>query len=248
MAHLTVFDYSGKNIRFEQRGDRVWVSLTDMAKATGKLVADYTRSKAATQFLSEFEGIMEIPIMVSNVGGTAETTGTWAIEEVAIDFAAWCNTSFRIWVAQQIRTLMKDGFVAIAPTESAQLALPQTYIEALEALLEAEKEKEQLRIQNELLAGEIDDLEADNDRLSELTDELFNYSSIVRIAKFNHVNETAFKWRKLKAASQLLKVEVKRVSCPRFEFKNLYSHQAWAIAYPDAELPENPHAAIVLHD
>lgn len=38
MESLTVLDFSGKNIRFERRGDQVWVSLTDMAKATEKKV------------------------------------------------------------------------------------------------------------------------------------------------------------------------------------------------------------------
>ena len=115
MESLTVLDFAGKNIRFERRGDRVWVSLTDMAKATGKKVNDYTRLESTIQFLREFEGIAGIPVMLSNVGGVPETTGTWAIEEVAIDFAAWCNVSFRIWVAQQIRTLMAEGVVTIAP-------------------------------------------------------------------------------------------------------------------------------------
>lgn len=137
---------------------------------------------------------------------------------------------------------------AITPTESAQPALPQTYLEALKALVESEEEKERLRVQNELLEGETDDLEADNDRLSELTDKLLNYSSIGRIAKLNGISETAFKWRKLKAASQMVKIEVKRVPCPRFGEKLFYSHQAWAIAYPDVELPESPHSGIVLHD
>lgn len=114
MTNLTVFDYSGKNIRFEQRGDRVWVSLTDMAKATGKLVADYTRSKSATEFLTEFESVMGIPITETVQGGTPENQGTWAIEEVAIDFAAWCSVGFRIWVSRQIRTLMTEGTVSIA--------------------------------------------------------------------------------------------------------------------------------------
>ena len=115
MESLTVLDFAGKNIRFERRGDRVWVSLTDMAKATGKLVADYTRSRYATEFLGELESIMGILVMVPNVGGATETTGTWAIEEVAIEFAAWCSVGFRIWVTQQIRTLMAEGVVTIAP-------------------------------------------------------------------------------------------------------------------------------------
>lgn len=116
MKSLTVLDFAGKNIRFERRGDRVWVSLTDMAKATGKKVNDYTRLDSTIEFLKEFEGIAGHPVMMSNVGGSPETTGSWAIEEVAIDFAAWCNVNFRIWVTQQIRTLMTKGSVTIAPT------------------------------------------------------------------------------------------------------------------------------------
>lgn len=235
MTQLTVLDFAGKNIRFESRGDRVWVSLTDMAKATGKLVADYTRSKAVSQFLTEFEGIMGIPIMVSNVGGTPELTGTWAIEEVAIDFAAWCSTGFRIWVAQQIRTLMTEGVVAIAPT---QPELPQTYLEALKALVESEEEKERLKAQTELQATQINELEADIERQAEDLDELFDYSSIIRIAKFNKVPETSFKWRVLKAASKLKGTEIKTAPCPRFGVKNLYHHDAWRRAYPDTLLPE----------
>jgi hypothetical protein len=84
MESLTVLDFAGKNIRFERRGDRMWVSLTDMAKATGKQVNDYTRSKSATEFLTEFESITGNPVMLSNVGGAVETTGTWAVEEIAI--------------------------------------------------------------------------------------------------------------------------------------------------------------------
>lgn len=55
MTNLTVLNFSDKSIRFERRGDRVWVNLTDMAKATGKQVNDYTRSKSASEFLAELE-------------------------------------------------------------------------------------------------------------------------------------------------------------------------------------------------
>ena len=216
-----------------------------MAAATGKLVAGYMRNKDTKEFLAEIESIMRIRIMVSNPGGAVETTGTWAIEEVAIDFAAWCNVKFRVWVSQQIKTLMSEGTVSIAPTEHQ---LPATYIEALEALVESEKEKERLRVQNELQAAQIDDLEEDVDKYSSLADESFTHSSIVRIAKFNGISETAFKWRVLKAATKVAKLEVKRAPCPRFGEKLLYPHQAWAIAYPKAKLPENPDSAIVLND
>jgi hypothetical protein len=134
VGDLTVLDFGGKNIRFERRGDRMWVNLTDMAKATGKLIGHWTRLDGTTQFLTELESIIQIRIMVSNVGGTPEMTGTWAIEEVAIDFAAWCNTSFRIWVAQQIRTLMTEGTVAIAKPEPAPTPAPTPQLTSADRL------------------------------------------------------------------------------------------------------------------
>jgi len=125
---------------------------------------------------------------------------------------------------------------AITPTTPA---LPQTYVEALKALVQAEEEKERLALENSLQAAQIDELEEDVDRLSEITDELFDYSSIVRIAKLNGVNEKTYNWRKLKAASKIKGVEVKHAACPRYGVKNLYHSDAWKIAYPDAKLPVN---------
>lgn len=124
---------------------------------------------------------------------------------------------------------------AIAPTTPA---LPQTYIEALKALVQAEEEKERLALENSLQSAQIDELEEDVDRLSEITDELFDYSSIIRIAKLNNVNEKTYNWRKLKAASKVKGVDVKNAPCPRYGVKNLYHRDAWKAAYPDAVLPE----------
>lgn len=78
----------------------------------------------------------------------------------------------------------------------------------------------------------------ENEQLAEALDELFNYSSILRIAKFNGVPETSYSWRTLKIAARKLGLELKRVPCPRFETRLLYPHDAWRLAYPDALLPE----------
>ena len=121
MTGITGLDFNGKKIRFEMRGDRVWVSLTDMAKATGKRVNNYLRMATTIEFLTEIGESARISadeiIETNESKGTNEQRGTWAIEEVAIDFAAWCNVKFRVWVAQQIRTLMTTGTVSIAPIE-----------------------------------------------------------------------------------------------------------------------------------
>ena len=33
------------------------------------------------------------------IGGVPSKQGTWAIEEVAIEFAGWCSVQFKIWRA-----------------------------------------------------------------------------------------------------------------------------------------------------
>jgi hypothetical protein len=75
-------------------------------------------------------------------------------------------------------------------------ATPQTYLEA----------KEQLALENSILQSQVQDLEADNERQAELVDELYNYSSIVRVAKLNNISEKSFNWRRLKSTCEVLKL------------------------------------------
>jgi hypothetical protein len=104
--------------------------------------------------------------------------------------------------------------------------------------LELAKEQVRLLEQLELQQAQIKILEEVAEQQAEVIDELFDYSSIIRIAKYNNCSEKAFTWQKLKAASQALGVEIKKAPCPRYVTKNLYSHDAWRLAYPGYKLPE----------
>lgn len=109
--------------------------------------------------------------------------------------------------------------------------MPENYIEALRALADS-KEKEAAQ------QTQICQQQKALDRQAEVIDELFDYSSILRIAIFNKCKETDFDWHKLKAASKALGLETKKVPCPRFRTKNLYNHKAWKLVYPETPLPE----------
>jgi hypothetical protein len=138
MSNLSVFDFNSNNIRFENREGRVWVSLTDMAKASGKQLGHWNTLKSTTEFLTVFESIIGIPIMVSNVGGLPETTGTWAIEEVALEFAGWCSVKFKIWMLQQIKTLVTTGTVSLPQVVQPKLTSRQVAVETAKAVAEIE--------------------------------------------------------------------------------------------------------------
>lgn len=216
---LPVFakNYNGRSIRI--REDK-YVCLTDMAVANGKLLGGWTRLKGTNDYLEALSTAMH-----KSIGSLLEVengTTTWAHPDVAVEFAGWCSVAFKIQVNQWIVELMTTGLVSIAPKTPLELAKEQVKLhEALEL------QAEQIRL-----------LEADNERQSEVIDELFNYSSIIRIAKYNNCDEKAFKWHQLKAASKLLTTEIKQAPCPRFGTKNLYSHDAWRLAYPGIQLPE----------
>lgn len=115
---------------------------------------------------------------------------------------------------------------------------PKTAIELARENLRLAEQQVALLEKIELVETEKALLEFENEKLAEAVDELFEYSSIIRVAKFNDVSETSFNWRLLKAASLKLNVEIKKVPCPRYGDKNLYSHNAWRLAYPEYRLPE----------
>ena len=137
---------------------------------------------------------------------------------------------FQKWLFEEVLpSIRKTGQYAIA--QPTQPQLPQTYLEALEALVVTERQRVLLQAEKALL-------EKTNLALAEAVDELFDYSSILRVAKFNGVSEKLFSWHRLKAVSLELGHEIKRVPSPRFEYQNLYSHDVWRVAYPGVALPE----------
>ena len=219
---------------FIQSGDRFPVDLAEAWEWLG-----YSRKDSAKRALLNAGFIEDQDFHISV---EATTTGISAIVNEKVLLTIEC---FKMWAmmagteqGRQVRLYFLECEKiarAIAPVTPA---LPQTYVEALKALVQAEEEKEALALENSMQAAQIDELEEDVDRLSELADELFNYSSIIRIAKLNNVNEKVYNWRKLKAASKVKGVEVKHAACQRYGIKNLYHRDAWEAAYPDAVLPE----------
>ena len=115
---------------------------------------------------------------------------------------------------------------------------PQTMLEWAEAFVASEKARLVAEEAKLLLQAENEVLKQEVEGLSEIVDELFDYSSIIRIAKFNNVPETRFEWWVLKKASKAENLEIKKAPCQRYGQKNLYNHTAWRRAYPGIKLPE----------
>jgi anti-repressor protein len=220
MTNLAVFQFDSQDVRFVD-GKPV---ANDVAKVLGYANPSKTVS---TKVFAENRSVTKT---VTVDGKLRDVT---VLEEPGIYqliFSSKLESAqrFQQWVfAEVLPSIRQTGEYK---TVSAP-QLPESYLDALKALVKSEEQKL-------LLLAEKAQLEKENEALAEAVDELFDYSSIIRVAKFNHVHEKAFEWRKLKAASDAMKVEVKRVPCPRFEWKNLYAHDVWRFCYPEMRLPE----------
>ena len=120
-----------------------YVNVSQMAKANGKLLADYTRLKSTKEYLQALENDMGIPIslLIIEVKGYANDQSTWVHPEIAIDLARWVSVPFRIWAN---RTLMKVMLASeIEPEQPPVPALPPVE-QRLKTLVEAMKTLAQL--------------------------------------------------------------------------------------------------------
>lgn len=248
MTNLTRYENDGIELVIDNSTGEAFATLAGYAR-----MANLAKNALANRLSRGYKGVHKKDLKTAEIQTAGGLQGVHIIPaDIIFDWLLDDNTELARAMGKAGATVYLHQLAGykiestITSTNSPQL--PQTYLEALKALVESEEEKERLKAQTELQAAEIDELEEDNERLAELTDELFNYSSIIRVAKLNGVSEKSFKWRTLKAATKIAKLEVRRVPCPRFGEKLLYPHEAWTIAYPEAKLPENPSSALTLTD
>ena len=81
-----------------------------MAKASGKLVADYLKLKNTKEYFEELSADMNIPLsaLVKVSKGGSKEQGTWAHPDIAIDFAQWCSPKFKVWANRTLRKVIQD--------------------------------------------------------------------------------------------------------------------------------------------
>ena len=114
--------------------------------------------------------------------------------------------------------IVRKGVLARLNELELKTKIPVTFREAL--LLAAEQqaviEQQALKINN----------------LDTVLDNLLDWVSIIKIAKFNKVSETYFNWRKLKNKSDELGFAIKKAESPRYGYQNLYHLTVFKACYP----------------
>ncbi len=113
MTNLIKHSYNGAIVSQEPDG---YVSLTDMAKASGKQVNHYLRLDATKAYLKalSLETGTSTSTLLFTVRGKGKKQGTWAHPIVALNFSQWCKSS-------QNKKITKTGELSIRDSLASQL-------------------------------------------------------------------------------------------------------------------------------
>lgn len=127
--------------------------------------------------------------------------------------------TFTEWVTSEVLpSIRKNGMYA----KDELLDNPDLLLEIITKLKE---ERERNR-----------ELKRDNEEYKTQLEYSKEWYSIKRVAKKNEVSHKTFNWRKLKAKSEELGFEVKKIFDANYGEVNCYHEEAWLALYPDYEL------------
>jgi len=111
--NIQKFKFGDVEIEFDLRqGKNMMVNATEMAKAYGKDLFQFTKSDSAKAFIDSclkpaFAGLLgvqtEEDLIISK-----QRSGTWMHRVLALKFAAWLNSDFEVWVYITIDKLLYE--------------------------------------------------------------------------------------------------------------------------------------------
>ena len=208
MNEITIFKYESKKVRTVIKDGEPWFVLKDVCVVLG-----ITNPTVVSNRLEEDE------VTKYNLGGLSGDSNI--INESDLYSVILLSRKpeakrFKKWITSEVLPeIRKTG---------SYLRTPQTYIQALEALIESEKQKERLKQERSELQIELDESK--------------EYFTVKRVAKINRISWKSLNWRKLKNVSQAMEREIRKVFDANFETVNAYHIDVWMHEYPDLEYSE----------
>lgn len=124
------------NVPFVFREDG-WFNMTKAAQHFGKLVPKFLELPSTKEYIDALrENIQESDVYTAHRGRHG---GTWAHPKLAVFFARWLDVRFAVWCDAMIEDILKGkAEVTITkPAESAVMALPPEFTQAVQVMADA---------------------------------------------------------------------------------------------------------------
>jgi prophage antirepressor-like protein len=206
MNELTVFNYNMKKIRTIIKDGEPFFVAKDAAE-----IIDIVWQ--GTKTISHVPAIWRGVSLVDTPSGTQEMA---VLSEQGLYFFLARSDKpaalpFQMFLTGEVMPqIRKTG---------SYIKTPQTYIQALEALIETEREKERLALENANLQIELDESK--------------EYYTIKRVASINGIFWKSLDWQKLKNTSRAMEREIKKIFDANYKTVNAYHVAVWKHEYPE---------------
>lgn len=209
MQSIQIFQYNNTPMEFEVINGEVFANATVMCQAFSKDVNQWKRLSNTKEYIEALCSNHITDLFSVKQGGNNQ--GTWIHEKLIIKLASWLDVKFEIWCHTKIAELLRTGKVELQPKQLSKSEIAFMLYES--------------ELANEKLILKVDNL-------STALDSLVEWVSILKVANFNKVHETAFSWHALKKKSIDMGYEVKKAQSPRFQSQNLYHVNSFRACYP----------------
>jgi prophage antirepressor-like protein len=206
MMELTIFNYKTNKVRVVMKnGEPRWVlkDLCDTLKlSNARMIADrLDEDDVSLAYVTDSTGRQQQTNVVNESG----------LYDVILRSDKAEAKEFKRWITHEVLPqIRKTG---------SYIKIPQTYIQALESLIETEREKERLTLENSDLQIELDESK--------------KYYTIKRVASMNEIYWKRLDWQRLKRTSQAMEYEVKRIFDANYGNVNSYHIAVWKREYPE---------------
>ncbi|MDY4280588.1 MAG: KilA-N domain-containing protein, partial [[Pasteurella] mairii] len=146
------FFYNDISVSFNEQH---YLNATAIAKHFDKFVKDYLKTAQTQDYIGALARNLSVGNIILTVkdlvivrqGGIEQ--GTWLHPKLAVNFARWLSADFAVWCDLKIEELIKTQ-------QKTTALLPQNYLQALEALVESEKQKQVLAWENQEMKPKAD--------------------------------------------------------------------------------------------
>ena len=205
---ISVFNYDKNKVRTIIRNGELWFVLKDVCEILGISNPTVVSNRLEDDEVTKFN--------LGGLSGESNIINESGLYSVILLSRKPEARKFKKWITSEVLpSIRKTG---------AYIQTPQTYIQALEALIESEREKERLSYEKEELQIELDESK--------------KYYTIKRVAKINRISWKNINWKRLKNVSYAMELEIKKVFDANFESVNAYHIDVWRHEYPELEYSE----------
>lgn len=199
--NITIFNYGFNKVRTIVRDCEPWFVLKDVCEILGISNPTVVSNRLEDDEVTKFN--------LGGLSGESNIINESGLYSVILLSRKPEARKFKKWVTSEVLpSIRKTG---------SYVQMPKTYIQALEALLETEREKERLKIE---------------------LDESHKYYTVKRVASINRISWRSISWKNLINSSHALGREIKKVFDPNLTKVNAYHIDVWRYEYPELRYSE----------